>query len=286
MTVVRISSPSTSLQHLTPSLPEDTAPAEALESASDTEADQPPPLPRTDIPPQYATNLLIGDFVTDTNHPNSAGVGGVCYSDDQHGHGSLTIDLDAEIDDVQESTVKSSTDTLSTNISLPGANEDTYESRGNITELVNVDPTSNTTTSSDMQFDQIKNDEQLDFKETAIKSNELTLLNQDYTLQPNVNKDLTNDDNFFNAKEANILEQRPEIIFSEPNIKDEALVSFEDYNGNGTNDNSNVNTTSQSQSHSEDSVGDVNCSLDPLGKSFNTFTEEKKHLHKFSSKYH
>ena len=274
VTVVRITSPSTSLQHLTPSLSGDTTPAEAHESTSDTEADQPPPLPTTDIPPQYATkndtNLLIGDFATDINHSNSADAGGVCYYDDQHGHGSFDIGLDAEIGDVQESVVKSSTDTLSTNISLSGANEDISESRCDITELVNVDPTSNTTTSSDIQFDQIQTDEQLE-----IKANKLTLPNKDYISQPNVDKNITKNDDIFDAKEAYIFEQNPEIISSNSNAKDEALVSFEEYNGNGTSDNSNVNITSQSQSNTEESGGDVNCSLDPLGPSLNTFTEER-----------
>ena len=273
VTVVRITSPSTSLQHLTPLLPEDTSPAEAQEAVSDTEADQPPPLPTTDIPPQSATktdaNLLIDDFVTDANRSNSTGVDGVSYYDDQHGPGSLDIGLDAEVSDVDESFVKLSADTLSTNISLRGANEDTYESVCNITDLVNVDPTSNTVTSGVMQFDQKQPDEQFHFPETTTKVNELTVPDVDK------NEEITEDNNFFDSKEVYIFEQNPDTIFSNSNTRDEALIDLDQHtcDGNGTSDNSNVNNTSQS--HTEESHGDVNCSLDPLGQRFNTFTEER-----------
>ena len=273
VTVVRITSPSTSLQHLTPLLPEDTSTAEAQETTSNTEADHPPPLPTTDIPPQSATetdpNLLIDDFVTDANHPYSTGSGGVYYYDDHHGPASLDIGLDAVVSDVDESFVKLSADTLSTNISLPGADEGTYESSCNITELVNVDPTSNTAPGGDMEFDQKQPDEQFDFQETTV--NELTVPNADK------NEEITKDNNFFDSKEAYIFEQSPDTIFSNSNTRDGALINLEEHTCylNGTNKNSNVNNTSQSQPHTEESRGDANCSLDPLGQRFNTFTEEK-----------
>ena len=283
VTVVRITSPSISLQHLTPSTDADSDHEQQNESPTDTEVnDQPPPLPTTDIPhPSYSENsenVLVDKFTNDTDQLNSKAVGVVCFYDDQNGAGPLNGDLNVGVSDVHKLGEKLSTvtaDTLSTDISETATEDDVYESNYTITAHLPEDPRSDILFNDNIEYNQINAKEQLQVHKTTVTLDETEQLPLNNTSQTSENIG-ENNNNTFNSKSSLNFKQSSDHNDESYNANQtkQVYIDSQILESNQSDDDSNVVNIPHSEIHTEAIFTDANCLVDLSGQSINNFTEE------------